>query len=231
MLGTPTMSGLSDECEQEEAALIKTSALLIGPSGHFEFSSRIVALAYLLTYHSETCTTAHISNNFEEFLIAAIQRFRPDVLANSKSRSSENNKLLERQWQMEFYRASTTLLPVNKHWISPDVGALFGAEGYVDFYINDVFQWAVELLREGLDMKEHAARFTEDGAYAPMFPYVKQWAIIDFRTDKKKVRAKYPNMWHVQYNEDMTSFRVRKPGKPDWSDFIPFVGTKEAFWC
>ena len=122
------------------------------------------------------------TTDFKKFLVDVIQRLRPDLLQNSYNVSS-SGFLLERHWQMEFYRACTSLLPP-EHYISPDVGSKFGASGFVDFFINGTLNWAVEILREGLDMKEHAERFMENGKYAPMLKYTKQWAMIDFRSNK-----------------------------------------------
>jgi hypothetical protein len=44
-------------------------------------------------------------------------------------------RLLERIWQMEFYRSAMQVLPTDVY-ILPDVGTVFGTAGYVDFYVN-----------------------------------------------------------------------------------------------
>ncbi|RUS21168.1 hypothetical protein BC937DRAFT_93423 [Endogone sp. FLAS-F59071] len=53
--------------------------------------------------------------------------------------------LLEHVWQMEFYRAATQILPRNI-FISPDVGAHFKSSGYLDFWVDDGWCWAIKLL-------------------------------------------------------------------------------------
>jgi len=65
---------------------------------------------------------------------------------------------------MEFYRAAAAQLPY-PHCISPDVGVTFGTSGKLDFWVDNDLCWAIELLREGLAMKEHAARFETGGEY------------------------------------------------------------------
>ena len=44
--------------------------------------------------------------------------------------------------------------------LSPDVGRLFPTNGLVDFYITEP-QWAIELLIDGVELKEHHERFQE----------------------------------------------------------------------
>ncbi len=78
---------------------------------------------------------------------------------------------------MEFYRAAASLLSSN-HMISPDVGYVFGSNGYLDFYVNgSKLQWGIELLREGQKEKEHSDnRFKKGGAYAILMNHMKRSA-------------------------------------------------------
>ncbi|GBC04610.1 hypothetical protein RclHR1_05780001 [Rhizophagus clarus] len=66
--------------------------------------------------------------------------------------------LLERIWQMEFYRAATQVLPAHI-FISPDVGTYWGSKGYVDFFVNDGRSWAIELLWDSASASDHKCRF------------------------------------------------------------------------
>ncbi|POG82846.1 hypothetical protein GLOIN_2v1494244 [Rhizophagus irregularis DAOM 181602=DAOM 197198] len=50
--------------------------------------------------------------------------------------------------KMEFYRSSMLVLPVDI-FAAVDVGAIYRSKGYLDFYINDKRNWAIELLRDG----------------------------------------------------------------------------------
>ncbi len=76
---------------------------------------------------------------------------------------------------MEFYRAAASLLS-SKQMISPDVGYVFGSNGYLDFYVNGKLQWGIELLREGQKEKEHSDRFKKGGAYAILMNHMKRSA-------------------------------------------------------
>ncbi len=103
-------------------------------------------------------------NDFDSFVRACVQRMSPTILRNSFS-VGQDDRILERQWQMEFYRTATTLV-TRLHSVSPDVGRVFGCDGLVDFYVNGNLNWAFELLREGQKSKEHAERFGSDGIYS-----------------------------------------------------------------
>ncbi|CAG8580084.1 14624_t:CDS:10 [Gigaspora margarita] len=99
-----------------------------------------------------------------------------------QNRFGNDCRLLERVWQMEFYRASMQVLPADIY-ASIDVGAVFGSEGYLDFYVNDQHNWTVELLRDGDKLQEQ--RYQKDGRYTSILKYAKEWAIIDIRNSKK----------------------------------------------
>ena len=72
---------------------------------------------------------------FREFIVLVFGAMNPMTLQKSLG-VGRDGRLLERVWQMEFYRAAMQVLPVNIH-ASVDVGAVFGSNGYLDFYVND----------------------------------------------------------------------------------------------
>lgn len=147
------------------------------------------------------------ASDFDAFLRLSIERIRPSALRESLSRGSyENSRLYERAWQQEWFRAATTAVPENME-ISPDVGPVFGANGYIDFYIGDL-EWGVEFLCEGDNMKEHACRFADEGVYAKI--PLKYWAIIDFRHESKRLNSMHPHFWHVSYANDYSSVVIRR---------------------
>ncbi len=81
----------------------------------------------------------------------------------------------------------------------------------MDYFIDDTLGWAIELLREGQDMTEHARRFEANGTYSPLLPSTNAWCLIDFRTEKREVRANLPNMWHVLYADDFSEVIIMQP--------------------
>jgi len=169
-------------------------------SGALAFASPLHAKCYFIDrYASRRPDLAH-SLGFEEFIVEAIRLMNPEQLKKSIS-LGKDNKLLERQWQMEFYRVSTSLLSAN-HFISPDVGTYYDCAGYLDFYIDDDLNWAIELLREGRNIENHKKRFQPGGQYYSMMDNIKKWIIIDFRAADKLIKNFHSNLVHVGYTAD-----------------------------
>ncbi|GET66202.1 uncharacterized protein OCT59_017869 [Rhizophagus irregularis] len=48
-------------------------------------------------------------------------------------------RIMEQQWQKEFYRIGTQVLGMD-HFLSCEVGTVFGCEGKIDFYV-DKLDW------------------------------------------------------------------------------------------
>ena len=84
-------------------------------------------------------------------------------------------------------------------------------DGYPDFYINNSLHWMVEILREGIDMKEHAKWFKPNGKYSMFLKSASNWALIDIRSEQKTVRAHYENMWHIKYAKDFSYYKILYP--------------------
>mmetsp|Transcript_21841 Transcript_21841/g.55583 ORF Transcript_21841/g.55583 Transcript_21841/m.55583 type:complete len:626 (-) Transcript_21841:675-2552(-) len=180
-------------------------------TGHVSFHSPLHYWYYLYKMGSSRLPTAAVTaTNLHTVLGWAIERMSGSKLAASLTRSREG-ALLERAYQMEFYMALCNVLP-NTFMVSPDVGTVLGSEGYVDFVIHgtnqhgDVVYYAVELLRDGLNAQEHAERFAEGGAYAPMLQSsthgcVSEYALIDFRSRSSRPRRRRPNFIYACLNE------------------------------
>jgi len=159
----------------------------------------------------------------DEFILETIKRFSPQTLSNSFS-VGKDNCLLERQWQMEFYRAATTVLG-QQHLISPDYANDDDNIGYIDFYVDDNLEWGIELLREGYKIAEHAQRFDEGGPYADMD--VNDCVILDFRSESKIPRpntytGKVP-IWYIMYSADYKQVRIKRKDKEDLTFVIADV--------
>lgn len=146
------------------------------------------------------------------FLIKCLERMRVDFLENNLGVGADK-LLLERAWQMEMYRAATAVLPAEFH-ISPDVGRLFGTEGKVDFYVNGVKRWLVELTRNGDRLQEHAKRFDPKGLYGTI-PY-KERAILDFRVSRPNdatIAAYGDLVWFVIYDSSFKHATILHAGE------------------
>ncbi|CAG8503595.1 7931_t:CDS:2 [Paraglomus occultum] len=146
--------------------LINTSILIPSQSHNMQgnildFSAPLLRAIYLQGRLGAT-QCAHIPpKSFQDFIKFVFTAMRPETFRMTLSIGCDG-RLLERIWQMEFYRSATQILPIDVY-ISPDVGAVFGTGGYVDFYVNDGRDWAIELLRDGEDLRSHQERFTEMG--------------------------------------------------------------------
>eukprot|EP01124_Arcella_intermedia_P034487 TRINITY_DN8560_c0_g1_i4.p1 TRINITY_DN8560_c0_g1~~TRINITY_DN8560_c0_g1_i4.p1 ORF type:complete len:473 (+),score=67.24 TRINITY_DN8560_c0_g1_i4:373-1791(+) len=143
----------------------------------------------------------------DEFVIETVKRMRPDQLKNSFS-VGKDSYLLERQWQMEFYRAATFVLDVD-HFISPDVGS----EGWIDFYVDDDFEWGIELLREGYKIGQHASRFENEGVYDSL--KLKKAIILDFRRASKEpqLRKYCVPIFYIMYSENFEEVTIKSKGR------------------
>ncbi|CAG8595372.1 1188_t:CDS:1 [Paraglomus occultum] len=151
------------------------------------------------------------TKTFGEFLVRTIERMRPSVLRDSFGRGVDDC-LLERTWQMEWYRTARTAAP-EESTISPDVGYVFGSDGFLDFYVDGDYGWGVELMREGKRLGDHAKRFEQGGQYE-VIP-MNDWAILDFRHHFKRVRNLMPNFWYVLYSDDYKQVTIVRHDKED----------------
>ncbi|RIB01765.1 hypothetical protein C2G38_2229733 [Gigaspora rosea] len=169
-----------------KSRIIKTNILVdtgMTKEGYstIDFPAPLLRATYLQNRVGSVMRSKSPLNTFKDFIISVFAKMNSKVLQKSLGVGNDC-RLLERVWQMEFYRASMQVLPEDIY-VSVDVGAVFGSEGYLDFYVNDR-NWAVELLRDGDKLQEHQ-RFQKDGRYASIFKYAKEWAIIDIRNSKK----------------------------------------------
>lgn len=152
--------------------------------------------------------------DLKTFLFDTFSVMNPKLLNNS-SGVGKDNRLLERTWQMEFYRAATQVLP-NSVYISPDVGAKFESNGFVDFYVDDGHNWAIELLRDGDKAQNHEDRFKQDGTYSKIVEKATDWVIVDIRNpdlrDKPPVKSG-GNWMNVFCQEGWKSFIIEYKGE------------------
>ena len=90
----------------------------------------------------------------------------------------------EATYQDEFYRCLMDQLEPGVSVCSEWTGS---RQGSVDFYIPGA-KWAIELLRDGNQPKEHCDRFTTGGIYHPwvMRGDIQDWLVLDFRHFKPR---------------------------------------------
>ena len=130
-----------------------------------------------------------------ELSLEVISKFRPSQLQLPLRRVDSASTLPpEAQYQDEYYNSLLAATLGNVR-ISPEFASAQAARvaGRIDFFIPAV-KWGIEITRDGDRLWQHAARFTESGAYgawlksADMDDYI----LLDFRT--KKLKTPHPSM-------------------------------------
>lgn len=106
----------------------------------------------------------------------------------------------------------------------------FDGKGYVDYWIHPV-NWAAELLRDGIKLREHEQRFKEGGRYSIM-PF-EEYIVLDFRSDSSSrqimnaQKRMNKSTWHLCMSEDRESATlVNSDGKR--KQIGPFKPTVQA---
>lgn len=93
------------------------------------------------------------------------------------------------------------------------MGSVFGCDGKINFYV-DKLDWAIELLREGEDMTEHAERYDSlTGEYKKIVKYAKSISVIDIRSEVKEVRKLREDFIYVSCSENFDAFKIESLGK------------------
>ncbi|GBB99301.1 hypothetical protein RclHR1_03480005 [Rhizophagus clarus] len=169
---------LRPNIEFDQIRLVKTN-LLSEQDGKLDFASPYLRALYLQRRWGSTIRPTIPPQDFKSFLYGTFTKMNAEAIRNSYS-VGKDGRLLERAWQMEFYRAATQILPADA-FISPDVGTHWGSKGYLDFFVDDGRNWAIELLRDGENASDHKSRFEPRGIYKPIRDICKEWATIDIR--------------------------------------------------
>jgi hypothetical protein len=160
-------------------------------------------------------TEAKEVHSLSDLCIEAVTRMNPEIFRKSASKTSDSGALYERQWQNEFYRCCYSLLP-NGTGISPDVGPLYEAKGYIDYFIDSKHGWGIELLREGSALNSHLRRFDDGGKYQAI--PLNDWLCIDFRRSRPKDAQE--KVMYVMYDQDYKGFTVIFQGKDSRGQFM-----------
>jgi len=210
LINEQTIDPPEGDLEVAACNLLVKEGIVARRADQFEFSAPLISAIYIQRLYASPRPTLG-PRDLEEFLENCIQRMNPKLLQGSFSKGA-GGILLERAWQMEFYRVATSILP-GDNVISPDVGKVFGSDGFLDFYVNGDLRWAIELMREGNEAAEHEDRFKKGGLYYAMRQKIKSYAILDFRG--KEVRKMRKHFWYIIYNEDYTKMLIKKEGCSD----------------
>ena len=152
------------------------------------FSSEIMRVFYRELYYkalygipsSYGISSSFLVSNWQDQTVLSVLRrilelFQPQSLLYSLS-VGRNGNLYERIYHDEFYRSCFLIAPTKCH---PEVGAIYGSTGYLDFYIDGDIQLGFELLRNGVKINGHLNRFdAENGIYKDI--PLDDYAVLDF---------------------------------------------------
>ena len=163
---------------KKNVRLIRTN-LLSEQGGKLDFVAPYLRTLYLQRRWGTTTRPTIPPKDFKSFLTGTFTNMNAEAIKNSYSVGTDG-RLLERAWQMEFYRAALQLLPEDIY-ISPDAGTCWGLNGYLDFWVDNNRNWAIELLRDGSNASGHKDHFEEGGTYEPITEISKEWVTIDIR--------------------------------------------------
>ncbi|CAG8598094.1 8930_t:CDS:2 [Diversispora eburnea] len=193
--------------------LVKSGVLVV-IDGELYFSAPLIMRSFFQQCYGSHNSSEITPSSLYHFIVktfTAICNGQSGKLLRETLGFGTDGSLLEQTWQKEFYRVGTQVLGKN-HFLSCDVGAVFGCDGYIDFYV-DKLEWAIELLRDGKDKAEHSRRFEPAGKYKEIVRYAKSIAIIDVRSESKKVRKLQRDFIHVSCSENYDAFKIECLGK------------------
>ena len=159
---------------------------------------------------------------FRNLLITAVKRLDVNELKHKELSITSEGDLCERVWQLEFYKAASSCLPF-EYWIHPDVGYQFNLNAYLDFYIDSILKWGVELMRLNKKLEEHIGRFTNKN-YKEMFALGKnedlsipdprfkglvrkEWKVLNFIPENFDMKI-LEGLWNVVYSKDFKKFTI-----------------------
>jgi hypothetical protein len=194
--------------------LISYGFLYVDGDYNVSFSSFLAGFVYYrhryypIDHRPRPVTAPSVHAGIDHFILDVLKGFSQSSLRDTWS-ASINGTVYERLYQMEFYKSATRLMGKNT-MVFPDVGAVFGVGGYVDFIVNSVYGYAIELLREGDELTEHINRFKENGRYYRLLELniIKQWMVLDFRSIHKQIKLVHPNLTTIHYTDDYSQFII-----------------------
>ena len=178
------------------------------------FSSEIMRVFYRDLYYKaiygvggSNVITSWKNETVLTLLKRILKLFNPQVFTNTQSMGRDGQRY-ERIYQDEFYRCCYLLAPSKCH---PDVGAIYGSRGFLDFYLDGELQWGFELLHNGEKLQGHIDRFDlVSGRYAdiPLADY----AVVDFYETEKGVDVCDGHYYKVVFSQDFKMIQLSHNG-------------------
>jgi hypothetical protein len=186
--------------------LIKTGVLMVVDDMYLAFAAPLLKRSFFQQNYGVNNRVDIIPTDLYHFIVevftAMYDELSGKILRETLGFGSDR-RILEQIWQKEFYRIGTRVLGMD-HFLSCEVGSVFGCEGKVGFYV-DKLDWAIELLRDGEDMEKHKeiVKYAKDIAIVD----IRSIGITDTRSEAKNVRKMKENFVHVSF-KDFDAFKI-----------------------
>jgi hypothetical protein len=195
--------------------LVKTGILILNNNNNLTFAAPLLKRSFFQQNYGVQCSTDSTPNDLHHFIVklftAMCNKLSGKILRGTFG-SGSDGRILEQTWRKEFYRIGTQVLE-RDHFLSCEVGACFECGRFIDFYVSEL-DWAIEILKDGEDMVRHKNRFNPiKGEYKEIVHYAKSIAIIDIRSETKKVKKLKEDFIHVSYSKNYNSFKIESLGK------------------
>ncbi len=146
----------------------------------------------------------------EDFLMEVLSRMSPkNICAGFRTRQGKKNNLIEKQLQADFFKAITSIIPHEvsifseaSHTVpSERLSEVMEQKKKIDFYINEKHGWAIELVVEDGNVREHYKRFLKEGKYSKA--KLRNWAVVHFVSQNYKEHHKNIDcVWRVQFLDE-----------------------------
>ena len=111
----------------------------------------------------------------------------------------------------------------------------FGIAGMVDFF-TPVLGLALEVTRDGRGIREHSARFLNEGRYTPLrrAGIIKEHAIVDLHSPATSTaqqaapKVQLPNLYTVLFSDDFMKAEIHHMDRPVNTIWVAGDAGKEA---
>jgi hypothetical protein len=172
--------------EHHQIKTMVALGLLVIEDGNIALASPFAA-RFLLRYAYPDRTTTVLPTNLRDFIIESVQ-----LLSKSALLAATPDGVLAKEATVQHLMMAAMLrkLPLGYH-LCPELGTVFSERGAtrvtpctihgeIDFFINNVLRWGIELLVHGRGRLEHLGRFEPTtGQYTPL--KMNDYIVVDFR--------------------------------------------------
>ncbi|PKY55714.1 hypothetical protein RhiirA4_548873 [Rhizophagus irregularis] len=168
-----------------------------------DFPAPLLRVTYLQNRFGTISRPKSSPSDFNEFIKLVFAKMSSKILQKSKGRGTDQ-RLLERVWQMEFYRASMQILSE-----------------------NNCASWAIEILRDGSKLLDHQRRFQKGDIYVPILKHAKKWALIDIHSSGIELPEPEERKKHDIYVICAENFESVRLIYPDREESVRLLGDEE----